>query len=338
MTSEEGPSVRWGILATGSIAATVASDLALVAGAERYAVASRDGARARDFALQHGFARSYGSHAALLADPDVDAVYIATPHGQHHAVASAVIEAGKPALVEKAFTCSAAAAADLVEKARAADVFLMEAMWLRFQPGHARVRALVAEGAIGEVRAIHADLGFNATAAGRAEGRLTDPAAGGGALLDCGVYVVSLAQWYLGHPSTVHAVGRIGPTGVDVEAGLLLGYPNDAHAILSCSFTTDTPGGATIVGTDGRIIIEPRLHNPRRIRLEREGLDTETIPDPRIGRGYAHEFTHVGECLEAGLTESPVMPLADTLSVMATLDAALDQIGAPHLDEGFTRP
>lgn len=326
--------VRWGFVATGWIAGDAARDLALVPGAARYAVASRSAARAAAFAAEHGFARSYGSYADLIADPAVDAIYVASPHAQHYAVTRDAIAAGKAVLVEKAFTCTYAAAADLVARARASGVLLMEAMWTRFQPGIARLRDRVRDGAIGEVRSVHADLGFVNERYDLP--RLVDPATGGGALLDVGVYPISFAQWFLGAPSSVHAAGRIGPTGVDVEAGVLLGFPNDAHALCSCSFTSDSPGAATIVGTEGHVIVEPRMHHSPRIRIVgRDGGPEQVLDNPLTGIGLSHELAHFGDCLRAGLTESPVMPLGDTLAVMATLDTACDQVGTPHVDEGF---
>jgi predicted dehydrogenase len=324
---------RWGILATGSIAATVADDLGKVPGAVRHAVASRDAGRAADFAAEHGFERSYGSYEQLLADPDVDVVYVATPHAQHHSVVAEALTAGVPCLVEKAFTCSASAADDLIEKARSANVFMMEAMWNRFQPGMAGARRLVADGAIGEVRAVHADLGFVADVP--ASHRLLNPATGGGALLDLGVYLASFSQWFLGAPSEVQATGRIGPTGVDIEAGLLLSYPGDAHAVLSCSLASASPGQAAVVGTTGRVIVPPRFHHPPRVIVERTGHDPLVIENPLTGRGYTHELAHVGECLGAGLTESAVMPLDDTAAVMRVLTQALDLLGVPHVDADF---
>lgn len=324
--------LRWGFIATGGIADQAARDLALVDGATLHAVSSRALARAEAFAGEHGADRAYGSHLELLADPDVDAVYVATPHAQHHMVVSDAIAAGKPVLVEKAFTCTFRAAEDLVRRARAAGVFMMEAMWVRFQPGIAAMRAMIAEGVIGEIRSVHADLGF---VNDRDLPRLIDPAAGGGVVLDCGVYLVSFAQWLLGAPTTVHASGVLGPTGVDVEAGLLLGFPDGAHAVLSCSFTSDSPGRLTIVGTAGHIVVEPRFQHSPAIRIARRGEHVEIVHNPLTGTGLAHEFEHVAACVRDGLPESPVMPLDDTLQVMAVLDTACDQLGTPHVDQGF---
>jgi predicted dehydrogenase len=325
---------RWGWIATGGIARSVAQDLPLTEGAQPLAVASRDAGRARAFADEHGFERSYGSYEELLADPDVDAVYVATPHAQHHLVVSAALRAGKPVLVEKAVTCTAAAAHDLAAIARAEGVFLMEAMWTRFLPTVVALREAVTSGAIGDLRTVHADFGFPLDPPDPSH-RLLDPAQGGGALLDLGVYPVSFAQMLLGTPTTVATTGLLGPTGVDVEAALLLGWPSGAQALLSCSLVTTTFREAHLAGTGGRIVVEESFHNPPRFTVHRDGTDPEVVELPPTGKGYVHQLAHVQECLAAGLTESPVMPLDDTTAVMDVLEDALVSLGAFHADEGF---
>lgn len=326
--------LRWGFLGPGRIAGTVADDLALVENASRFAVASRSLDRAQAFAGEHGFEKAYGSYAELLVDPDVDVVYVATPHGQHHLVTSQVVAAGKPVLVEKSLTCSSAAAEDLVARIRAAGVFAMEAMWTRFVPAVVRLRELVDEGAIGDVRLVSADLGFVGPT--DPADRLLDPAQGGGALLDVGVYPVSFAQMVLGTPDTVTARGVLGETGVDVEDSLLLTFPGGRTALLSCSLVAASPGQAVLVGTGGSIVVPPRFHHPTRLVVTRNDREAETIEVPMEGRGYGYQLREVARCLDAGLLESPTMPLADTLTVMSVLDAALEQVGSVHVDEGFT--
>lgn len=324
---------RWGFLATGRIAHTVARDLALVEGAVPLAVGSRSQHRAEAFAAEHGFGRAYGSYADLLADEDVDAVYVATPHGQHHLVAAAALEAGKAVLVEKAFTVSHAAATDLVSRAHSRGLFLMEAMWTRFLPVIMQLRHLVADGAVGQVRMVDADLGFRLEV--DPADRLWAPALGGGALLDLGVYPVSFAHMLLGPPSSVAVTGALGPTGVDADAGLLLGWPDGAHARVGCSLTSHVEGRATVTGTGGRIEVPSPFHHPPHLVLHRPGRDAEVVQAPPVGRGYSHQLAEVQRCLAEGLTESPGMPLGDTLAVMLTLETALDALGAVHVDEGF---
>lgn len=327
---------RWGFVGPGRIADTVARDLALVDGAVALAVGSRSKPRAQAFADEHGFERAYGSYDELFADPDVDVVYVATPHGQHHAVVRAALEAGKPVLVEKAFTVSLAAARDLVALARERELFCMEAMWTRFLPLVTRLRALVDEGAIGDVRSLRADLGFVRDF--DPADRLWDPAQGGGALLDLGVYPVSFAQMLLGDPSSVAVTGALGPGDVDTGAGLLLGFPGGEVAQLLCSMTSAVEGSAQLVGTTGRIDVGPRFHHPETLVVHREDADPEVVEVPAVGRGYAHQLMAVQGALAAGETESPLMPLDDTLSVMAVLDHALEALGAVHVDEGFAAP
>jgi predicted dehydrogenase len=322
--------VRWGIVGPGRIAAKVVEDFAVVQGARPVAVASRSLPRAEEFAARHGLERSYGSYAQILADPDVDVLYVATPHAQHAAIALAALPAGKALMVEKAFTATSAGAAEVVDLARSSGIFVMEAMWTRFQPAVVALRGLVADGAIGEVRSVQADLGVQRDF--DAVDRLFALELGGGALLDLGVYVVSFAQMLLGTPDTVSAVGSRYSTEVDAEASLLLGYADGRSAALMTSLRNALPGQARVFGTQGWIDVLPRFHHPQTIVLHREGADPETITRPQLGGGYAHELIEVTRCLQAGRTESAVMPLADTLAVQDVLQQAADQLGVQHAE------
>ena len=323
--------LRWGLIGPGRIAAKVAADFPNVTNGRLVAVASRDQARAEAFAAEHAAlaghpVRPLQGYQALLDDPDVDAVYIATPHSDHARHAIAAIEAGKAVLLEKSFTATLDGARQVVEAARAHRVFVMEAMWTRFQPAIRRAQQLVADGAIGPVRAVTADLGV------RRELDVTDRMfaleLGGGALLDLGVYVVSFAQHVLGAPDRVLAHGSLVPeTGVDAEAGILLGYDDGRSATLQISFRLPLPGNARIYGTEGWIDIPPRFHHPDRLVLHRTGADPITEELPPRGAGYALEFIEVSECLREGRQESPTMPLADSLAVQGVLQQAADQLG-----------
>jgi predicted dehydrogenase len=323
--------IRWGIVGPGRIAENVIADFPHVEGARPVAVASRSEERGADFARRHGLERSYGSYAGILADPDVDVLYVATPHPQHHAVALGAVDAGKALLIEKTFTATTAGAAEVVERARARDVFVMEAMWTRFQPAVVALRELVAEGAIGEVRSVQADLGVAREYDPR--DRLFALELGGGALLDLGVYVVSFAQMLLGTPDTVAVTGSRFPTGVDAEAALLLGWADGRSATLTTSLRHPTPGQARVFGTTGWIDVLPRFHHPDTIVLHRDGAEPETLTRPATGTGYAHELAEVTACLQAGRTESAVMPLADTLAVQAVLEQAAGQLGVRHAED-----
>jgi predicted dehydrogenase len=323
--------IRWGVVGPGRIAEKVVADFAVVDGAKAVAVASRSLDRARDFADRHGIERAHGSYAAILADPEVDVLYVATPHPQHYAIALAALHAGKALLVEKAFTATVAGAREVVELSRQTGVFAMEAMWTRFQPAVVRLRELIAEGAIGEVRSVQADLGvqrdFDPT------DRLFAKELGGGALLDLGVYVVSFAQMLLGDPDTVTATGSVFETGVDAEASLLLGYANGRSATLMTSLRNALPGQARVFGTAGWIDVLPRFHHPQTIVLHRVGAEPEEITLPQLRDGYSHELIEVTECLRARRSESAVMPLADTLAVQSVLEEAAGQLGVAFAED-----
>jgi predicted dehydrogenase len=323
--------IRWGIVGPGRIAEKVVEDFAVVDGARVAAVASRSIDRAQAFAERHGVDRAHRSYADILADPDVDVLYVATPHSQHHAVALAALRAGKALLIEKAFTATTAGATEIVELARETGVFVMEAMWTRFQPAVVALRELIEDGAIGEVRSVQADLGV-AREYDPAD-RLFDLSQGGGALLDLGVYVVSFAQMLLGTPERVTAAGSLFPSGADAEASLLLDHGDGRTATLMTSLRNALPGQARVFGTAGWIDVLPRFHHPTTIVLHRHDAEPETITRQPLGAGYAHELIEVNECLRARRTESAVMPLADTLAVQTILGEAAEQLGVRQAED-----
>jgi predicted dehydrogenase len=323
--------IRWGIVGPGRIAENVVKDFAVVDGARAVAVASRSLDRAQAFAGRHDIDRAHGSYAEILADPDVDVLYLATPHPQHHALALGALRAGKALLVEKAFTATTAGAVEIVDLARETGVFVMEAMWTRFQPAVVALRELVADGAIGEVRSVQADLGVSREY--DPADRLFDLALGGGALLDLGVYVASFAQMLLGTPERVVAAGSLFASGADAEATLLLDYADGRTATLMTSLRNALPGQARVFGTTGWIDVLPRFHHPTTIVLHRAGAEPETITRQPIGAGYAHELIEVTDCVRAGRTESAVMPLADTLAVQTLLGEAAEQLGVRHAED-----
>jgi predicted dehydrogenase len=323
--------IRWGVVGPGHIAEKVVQDFAVVEGARPVAVASRSLERAEAYAARHGLERAYGSYAEILTDPDVDVLYLATPHAQHHAFALAALRAGKALLVEKAFTATTAGAAEVIELARETGVFTMEAMWTRFQPAVVAARELIADGAIGEVRSVQADLGlyreFNP------DSRLFALELGGGALLDLGVYVVSFAQMLLGTPERVVAAGSLFPSGVDAESAILLDFGDGRTASLMTSLRNELPGQARIFGTAGWIDVLPRFHHPETFVLHRTGAEPETITRPPLGAGYSHELIEVTDCVRAGRSESTVMPLTDTLTVQTVLGEVAEQLGVHHTED-----
>ena len=317
--------VRWGIVGPGRIASKVTADFPHVPGAEAVAVASRSIDRAKAFAAEFGIARAHGSYRDILDDPDVDALYIATPHPQHRAIALAALRAGKAIMVEKAFTVTPGATREIAALAAETGVFAMEAMWTRFQPAVVRMRELVADGAIGEVRAVQIDLGVrNPLEPGD---RFVDPALGGGALFDLTVYPVSFAQMVLGTPTAVDARGVVTPEGIDLEESVVLAFASGATATMTCTLRCATPGQARLFGTEGWIDVLPRFHHPETIVLHRGGRDAEEITLPHTGGGYYHELVEVTECVAAGRTESAVMPLADTVAVQDVMGEIAARLG-----------
>ncbi|MEU3856116.1 Gfo/Idh/MocA family oxidoreductase [Streptomyces sp. NPDC028722] len=338
--------VRWGILATGGIAAAFAADLVAASGdgsvagpaPELVAVASRRPESARAFADRFGVARAYGDWESLAADEDVDVVYVATPHTAHRAAAGLCLAAGRNVLCEKPFTLNLREAEELVALAREHDRFLMEAMWMYCNPLVRRLKALVEDGAIGEVRTVQADFGLAGPFA--ADHRLRDPALGGGALLDLGVYPVSFAQLLLGEPDGVAASAVLSPEGVDLQTGAVLSWDGGALASLHCSVDGATAATASVTGSRGRIDVPSGFFHPDRFVLHRDGRDAEEFTaDPADGPrdSMRHEAREVMRALRAGEKESPLVPLEGTLAVMRTLDAVRERTGVRYPGEAGAR-
>ena len=324
--------IRWGIVGTGGIATSFADDLALLPDASLVAVGSRSQTAADDFGTRFDVPHRHGSYGDLVNDADVDVVYVATPHVGHHGAAMSAIIAGKAVLVEKPFTLNAREAVSLIDAARSRGVFLMEAMWARFLPHMVRVRALIASGALGDVRVVIAD--HNQWFARDASHRLFDPAVGGGALLDLGIYPVSLASMVFGAPERVTAVSDPAFTGVDATTSAILQYAGGAHSVLTTSLEVAGPNRATIVGTQARIEIDAVFYAPTQFSLiGRDGTVLERFDEPHEGRGMQHEAAEVMRCLRAGKLESDVLPLDETLAIMDTLDEIRRQIGLVYPGE-----
>ncbi|MFI7428290.1 Gfo/Idh/MocA family protein [Micromonospora sp. NPDC049836] len=319
---------RWGILATGYIAGRFAEDLRFVPGAELVAVGSRTRESAELFAQRHGASRAYASWAELAADPEVDVVYVATPHAAHHEATMTCLAGGKAVLVEKPCTLDLASSTELIETARARGLFLMEAMWMRTNPLILRVLELIADGAIGEVTHVRAD--FGAAGPFPPEHRMRARTLGGGALLDLGIYPLSLAHLLLGVPQHVRAWARISPEQVDENTGIVLGWDSGAVATLSCGMIGATAITAAITGTTGRIDLPEPFYRPAAAVLHRAGTEPETIPADPTGGGYQYEAIEVQRCLAAGLIESPLVPHSATLEVMALLDDIRARIGVSY--------
>jgi predicted dehydrogenase len=320
---------RWGIAGTGSIAAKFAQALARVEGAELAAVASRSVDRAAEFAGRWGAARAHGSYEDLAADDGVDVVYVATPHARHCADTLLYLGAGRHVLCEKPFAMDAAQARTMATAARERGLFLMEALWSRFLPSYVELRAQLSAGRIGEPTAVEATFGFPAPVA--ADHRLLDPALGGGALLDLGVYCVQLASLVLGPPDRVSAVAHLGPTGVDLRTALALGHPSGAVATAQVSLDSLLACTARITGTEGWIDLRAPMHSTEVLVIGRgAGTEPELLEVPSGGDGLRFQAEEVQRCLAAGHTESPVMALDETIAIAATLDRAREAIGLSY--------
>lgn len=322
---------NWAILGLGNIAHKFAADLALVPQARLHAVASRSLAKAQDFAATHAAPHAVGSYEALLAVPGIDAVYIATPHSEHHAHALLCLQAGLPVLCEKAFAQNARQAQEMISIAQERGVFLMEAFWTRFFPAIQHALELVQAGTIGEAKHLAADFGFITDF--KPESRLFDPALAGGSLLDIGVYPLFISQLFLGVPSSVRAVATPAPTGVDLACVVALAHASGATASLFSTLAATTNNYCVLYGTQGQLHLTGRFHAPSGLEIHRPGQAAQVIPHPKTGLGYHYEAAHVQQCLAQGLAESPLLPLAFSLDLMRTLDAVRAQIGLRYPGE-----
>jgi predicted dehydrogenase len=324
--------VRWGVLGAGRIASTVCADVVRSDGNLVAAVAARDAGRAADFAARFGAERSYGSYAELAEDEDVDVIYVATTHPQHRELALLAIAAGKAVLVEKPVCLNARDTRQVFDAAKRADVFAMEAMWMRTNPLISTAEQLVADGVIGEVRAIRAEFGIQRPF--DPAHRLYDLANGGGALLDLGIYPITFAYLFLGQPDTVAIAGSLAATGSDATVAMQWQFADGRDAQLWCSATTAAPNQGVIIGSEGWITTEGMFHRPSGLAIHTADGDAR-IADPIAGNGYGYgpEIAEVARCLRAGLNESPLIPHADTIAIMELLDDARAYLGVKYPGE-----
>jgi predicted dehydrogenase len=320
---------RWGIAATGHIAARFTNGLREL-GSDVVAVASRDQGRADAFGDRFSIARRHASYEALAGDPGVDVVYVASPHTRHAPDTLLFLGAGKHVLCEKPFALNRAQAQRMVDAARGAGLFLMDAIWSRFLPGYDLLRSVLAEGRIGTPLVVDADLGFPAPF--DPAHRLYDRGVGGGALLDLGVYPVQLVSLVLGPPDQVVGTGHVGPTGVDEVVAGTLHHPGGALGVVRGAITAPLASTARITGTGGWVELGRRMHTPPHLTIGQAGR-TERIECGYTGEGLRFEAAEVERCLAEGLTESPTMPLDETLTIMGTLDALRACVGVTYEDE-----
>jgi predicted dehydrogenase len=324
-------SVKWGILGTGKIAKRFMQAAFYVPDAQVVAVGSREQHTADQFGAQYGIPQRYGSYDALLRDPEVEIVYVATPHTLHAENTLAALQAGKHVLCEKPFTLNAQQAEQVIQAARASGKFVMEGMWTRCFPVVREIVRRIQAGELGEIRYLQADFGFRP--AFNPASRLFAPELGGGALLDVGVYPIALAFLVLGAPKQGVSHAMLGATGVDELCSMLFLYDNGAQAVLSASLQVEMPKQANICGTLARIQLPAPWWKPSEAYLIRNDGTTEHLLYPYEGDGLQFEIRHVHDCLRQGLTESPWMPLDETLAIMHTLDALRAQWGVRYPSE-----
>ena len=355
--------IRWGILGTGFIAGEFAKGLSSVARAQLLGIASRKSANAKTFAQLFKVPKAYDSYEQLVQDPDIDVVYIATPNHTHKDLCILCLKAGKPVLCEKPFALNAQEASEIIEVARRQQVFCMEAMWMRFMPLIKEAKTAIKEGKIGDVKMLTADFGYPAKY--DSESRFFQPQFGGGALLDRGIYGVSLAYYLLGAPSKIVTQATFAPSGVDEQSSILLNYPQGKLAILSQSLSTYSSNQAVIMGTTGKIVLHELFIKPEKISIAKFAQLTQSYPSPLIplsfkqklvaaaknnsaikrlylnlsgllssdkvkikplaGNGYNYEAEEVMNCLENAQLESKIMPLDETLKIMEAADYIASQ-------------
>ena len=325
------PPIRWGILGPGGIAHTFAEAINRHTRAQLVAVGSRNKDRAQRFATQHGIPTTHVGYEALVDDPQVEVVYVASPHSEHREHALLAIAAGKHVLVEKSFTRNAAEAREVVDAARAAGVFCMEAMWTRFLPHVVALRHVLDRGDIGDVVGLIADHG-QPFADWPAEHRIHNPALAGGALLDLGVYPVSFAHDLLGVPDRIHATGSLTPTGVDGQISIALGFGPQVQASLHTTSQAKTATTAVIAGKDGRIEVAGDFYRPTSFTVTRDDGSWWSY-DREVDGGFQYQAAEVARRVAEGATESPRITVDNTLEVMRTLDEIRRQVGVVYPGE-----
>jgi predicted dehydrogenase len=317
--------INWGILAPGRISHKFAHDLKLVAGANLHAVGSRSMERAVEFANEYGATHAYGSYEALLDCPDLDVVYIASPHVGHCEHTIMCLEKGIAVLCEKPFAMNTAEVRRMVECAHANGVFLMDAIWTRFIPAFDEAMRLVTGGYIGDLKTIRADFGFKANFP--PEHRVFNPELGGGALLDVGIYTIFLATCLWGKPSSIKATATKSQLGADDSCAMIFEYPGNRLAVLDCSLVVKTQIEAYLYGETGTLQLHNRFINPQDISVSFYEKESEHFHLPLTGHGYYHEILEVNDCLRQGKTESDKLPLDFSLTLMETMDWVRKEAG-----------
>lgn len=324
--------IRWGIMGAGGIAHKFASDLSLVEGAELIAIGSRAKGKADEFTSRYAIKYSHGSYEELVKNEEVDVIYIATPHSHHYDNTLLCFEHNKAVLCEKAFAVNSVQAREMIRVAKEKKLFLMEALWTKFLPHYQRLMTVLNENLLGDIKSVLINFGFMPKEPVPA--RLFDPALAGGTILDIGIYNVFIAMSVLGRPDEIDARMTASPEGVDEQCAILFKYRNGAMAQLFSSFLTHLPTEAEISGTKGRIKLTHRFYTPE-ASIEyypgkHDSLRTIDFAKETSGHGYQHEARHVVECLQKGLTESPILTHESTLVLMEVLDEIRKKAGVVY--------
>nr|WP_284252739.1 Gfo/Idh/MocA family oxidoreductase [Litorihabitans aurantiacus] len=328
---KDAPAIRWGILAAGGIARKFATDVPAHTASTIAAVGSRSADRAAAFASEMDVPRSYGSYEELVADPEIDAIYVASPHSEHRDHALLALKAGKPVLIEKAVTRNAAEAREIFDVAASRGLFAMEAMWARFLPHYRAVVDAVAAGVIGDVVQLTALHGQHLLRG--PEHRLWNPELAGGALLDLGVYPISFAHAVLGVPDQIHAFGELSDLGVDRGETVVLRYGTTSIAVAQSTLESGQLNNATIAGTTGRIDIDRTFYNPTDVHLSRfDGTDTVELAG-RFPGGFQFQAAEAARRIAAGETSSPLMTWQASVEVMEMMDEVRRQLGVRYPGE-----
>jgi predicted dehydrogenase len=320
--------IRWGILGCGKIARKFASDLQWVSDAKLVAIGAREQSTANAFAKDFPVEYKHNSYKALAENPEVDVIYIATPHALHYEHVMLCLQHKKAVLVEKAFAINYGQAKQMIDFAKSQQTFLMEAFWTRFLPHYLKVKEMIAQGQVGAIQYINAEFGFKPTPP--VSQRIYDPALGGGSLLDVGVYPVFLALDLLGKPDHIQASIVPAPSGVDEQCSIQFKYNNGAMANLFSSFATNLATNADIAGDQGRLRLTHRFHGPTtKLEFYPGVVDSKQAVafEKAKGNGYEYEAQHVTDCLKKGLTESPLRTHIDTLILTQTLDQIRSMVG-----------
>ncbi|MBL7699153.1 MAG: Gfo/Idh/MocA family oxidoreductase [Chitinophagaceae bacterium] len=321
--------IRWGILGCGSIARKFAADLALVKNAKFVAIGSRSKENAQLFAKDFPVPHIHDSYEALVANPEVDVIYVASPHSHHHEHTLLCLEHGKAVLCEKAFAVNHRQAKEMISAAKEKHLFLMEAMWTKFLPHYEKMISFTNSGNLGEINSVLINFGFRPRTPVPA--RLFDPELAGGTILDIGVYNVFIAMSILGRPDEIDAHMKPAGTGVDEQCSVLFRYKNGAMAQLFSSFIAHLPTEADINGSNGRLRLTSRFYAPEStLEFYPDRMDSKQLvpfDKPLEGWGYYYEAKHVSDCLQKGLKESPVMTHENTLVMMQVLDEIRQKAG-----------